>query len=255
MDRRDFLKTTGAAAVAAGAAGASARATDEPIDGAVQSPAVLAGTRVLALANDYAAGLPGLGAERLARRIEAASDGRFRIELADGAADAELTYGLAARHASLHPAFAFFAGLPFGQGLDVPDHHTWLAAAGGEMLWDELAAAFDFKPLVAGHTGASSGVWAGARLEQASDLAGARLHAVGLAADVLRSLGAIPVVMPAHEVRAALAGGDIRAAEWLGPLAAASPICNRSRSGCTSRASIRPAWCCRSPSHGGRGAG
>lgn len=218
MDRRDFLKTTGAAAVAAGTAAAPAGATE-----AQAGPVTRPGARLLTLGSQWAPEPAGFGSERLARRIETATDGRYRIVVEHGHADADLTYGSAGRHAKLHPAFAFFAGLPFAQGLDAPAQQTWLAVGGGEMLWDELAAEFGFKPLLAGHTGASAGVWAGARLETAADLARARLHVEGLAADVARALGATPVLMAPHELRAALAGGRIQAAEWLGPLAVAAP--------------------------------
>ena len=219
MDRRDFLKTTSAAAVAAGAASASAAAASET---QAAAPAILSGVRQLTLASP-ARDLPGSGADRLARRIETATDGRYRIELASAGGDADLTYGSAWRHAGLHRAFAFFAGLPFSQGLDAAALQTWLAAGGGAMLWDELAAEFGFKPLVVGHTGPSAGVWAAARLEAPSDLAGARLHVEGLAGDVLRDLGAMSATFGAEDLRAALADGRLQAAEWLGPLAAAAP--------------------------------
>ena len=216
MDRRDFLKTTGAAAVAGGTASAPA-ATEAQIG----APAILSGNRVLVLASETR-DLPGSGADRLARRIETATEGRYRVELASGA-DADLTYGSAWRHAGLHPAFAVFAGLPFSQGLDASSQQTWLAAGGGAMLWDELAAEHGFKPLVAGHTGPSSGVWSAVRLETPSDLAGARLHAEGLASDVLRNLGAVPATLAPEDLRGALVDGRLQAAEWLGPLAAAAP--------------------------------
>ena len=216
MDRRDFLKTTSAAAVAAGAASAAAS------EAQAAAPAVLSGIRELTLASS-SRDLPGSGADRLARRIETASDGRYRIELASAGADADLTYGGAGRHAGVHRAFAFFAGLPFSQGLDAPALQTWLAAGGGTMLWDELGAEFGFKPLVAGHTGPSAGVWAAARLEAPSDLVGARLHVDGLAGDVLRDLGAAPATLAAENLRAALSDGRLQAVEWMGPLAAAAP--------------------------------
>lgn len=223
MDRRDFLKTTGAAAVAAGATGAAAQANESEAAGRQPAPATLTGIRVLTLAAEHTPDLVGFGPERLARRIETATDGRYRISVQRGSADTDLTFGPSSRHAGLHRAFAFFAGLPFAQGLDAPSQHVWLAAGGGEMLWDDLAAEFGFKPLLAGHTGASAGVWAGARLEQASDLEGAILHVTGLAADAVRALGATPVEMAPHLLKAALVEGRIRAAEWLGPLAAVSP--------------------------------
>jgi TRAP-type mannitol/chloroaromatic compound transport system substrate-binding protein len=217
MDRRDFLKTTSAAAVAAGAASATAASEAQ-----TAAPAVLSGVRQLTLVST-SRDLPGSGADRLARRIETASDGRYRIELANAGADADLTYGGAWRHAGLNRAFAFFAGLPFSHGLDAAGLQTWLAVGGGAMLWDELAADFGFKPLVAGHTGPSAGVWAAARLEAPSDLAGGQLYAEGLAGDVLRELGATPGALAPEELRAALADGRLQAAEWLGPLAAAAP--------------------------------
>ena len=218
MDRRDFLKTTGAAAVTAGTAVSTTQAAAD----APAAPAILSGTRLLTLASEQAPEPVGFGPERLARRIETATDGRIRIDIRHGTADADLTYGSATRHADLHPAFAFFAGLPFGQGLDAPAQQAWLTVGGGEMLWDELAAEFAFKPLLAGHTGPSAGVWAGARLETPADLARATLHVEGLAADVLRALGATPVRLASHELRPALAGGRIQAAEWWGPPALAS---------------------------------
>jgi len=217
MDRRDFLKTTSAAAVAAGAASPSATATEVPQD----LPAIWSGSRQLTL-KSYSSDLPGSGAGRLARRIEIASDGRYRIELVESA-EADLTYGNASRDAGLHRAFAVFGGLPFSQGLDAAALQTWLAAGGGAMLWDELAAEHGFKPLVAGHTGPSPGVWAAARLETRSDLVGARLQVEGLAGDILRDLGATPATFAAEDLRAALADGLLEAAEWLGPLAAVAP--------------------------------
>ena len=113
--------------------------------------------------------------------------------------------------------------MPFSQGLDAPALQTWLAAGGGGMLWDELAAEFGFKPLVAGHTGPSAGVWSAARLEAPSDLAGGQVYVEGLAGDVLRDLGATPAMLAPEALRAALADGRLQAAEWLGPLAAAAP--------------------------------
>ena len=223
MDRRNFLKTTGAVAVAAGAATAPApAAADEASDSHLPAPAVLSGTRTLALSSQWAQHA-AFGPERLARRIEAAAGGRYRFEIGYEAGDAELTYGSAARHIGRHPAFAFFAGLPFAQGLGAPDQAAWLSVGGGGMLWDELAAAFAFKPLLAGHAGPGAGVWASARLESPADFTRATLHVDGLAADVVRALGAAPLQLAASELRQALAGGHIQAAEWLAPYPIAAP--------------------------------
>ena len=217
MDRRGFLKTTGAAAVAAGAATpAAAGSTDAPAALAITSDA-----QRLTLTSAWAAGLPGFDPARLARRIETATDGRFRIEAAALDTDSDLSFAYPS-HAT-HPAFAFFAGLPGMQGLAAPLAHAWLAFGGGQMLWDELAAPFGFKPLAVGHTGASAGLWASVRLERPSDLSGIALHVAGLAGEVVRALGAAPVELAPEAVRPALANGRLAAAEWLGPHAAAAP--------------------------------
>jgi TRAP-type mannitol/chloroaromatic compound transport system substrate-binding protein len=222
MDRRDFLKTTGAAAVAAGTvAGAPATASEAEAGSNPTAPAVLSGIRMLTLASTSPIDLPGAGAERLAQRIGAATGGRFCIQLQSGPDEADLSFG-SAYHAA-HPAFAFFAGLPFGHGLEAASMQTWLGPGGGQMLWDELAWAHGLKPLVAGHTGESAGVWATARLERTSDFAGQRIVVSGLAADVLRTLGATPVELNRADIKPALADGRIGAAEWLGPLAAVAP--------------------------------
>jgi TRAP-type mannitol/chloroaromatic compound transport system substrate-binding protein len=217
MDRRDFLKTTGAAAVAAGSASAAAAGETAP----VPAPEVLSSIRELTLSSDRPSP-PGEGADRLARRIEAATDNRYRVTVAQGG-DADLAYGSVWRHAGLHRSFHVFAGLPLAQGLATSDLQTWLAVGGGSMLWEELAAEFGHKPLVAGHTGRSAGVWASARLETVADLAGARVHVEGLAADVLGTFGAAPALLDATDLKAALADGTLQAAEWLGPIAAAAP--------------------------------
>jgi TRAP-type mannitol/chloroaromatic compound transport system substrate-binding protein len=214
MDRRDFLKTTSAAAVAVGAASAPAGALDLG-----QAPAILSGARELTLSS-LRAGPPGEGSDRLARRIETATDGRYRIVAWTHGAHPDLSYGTAYHYESPHRAFAFFAGLPFSQGVDASALQTWLAVGGGAMLWDELAAEHGFKPLVAGHTGPGVGVWATSRLETSRDLAGATLHAEGLAGDVLRALGAVPAEFSPNELHAALADGQLQAAEFLGPFAA-----------------------------------
>jgi TRAP-type mannitol/chloroaromatic compound transport system substrate-binding protein len=216
MDRRGFLKTTGAAAVVAGSASAAAAE-----DVAPATPSILPGARELMLSTDRSP-VPGEGADRLARRIETATGGRYRIAIRQHG-DADLSYGGVWRHAGLHRAFHIFAGLPFSQGLETSALHTWLAVAGGVMLWDELAAELGFKPLVVGHTGPSPGVWATARLETPSDLAGAPILAEGLAGDVLGALGASPVARPGGDLRVALADGRLVAAEWLGPMAEAAP--------------------------------
>jgi TRAP-type mannitol/chloroaromatic compound transport system substrate-binding protein len=228
MDRRDFLKVSGAAAATAavGASQSTAEQSTHKTDALTGAPHVSSALRELVLVTPWEVDLAGFGASaaRLARRIEIASGGRYRIAVDHNAAEAltvgDLAFGCPHENASLHPAFAFFGGLPCGQGLDAQAFQAWITTGGGEMLWDDLAAGFGMKPLLAGHTGPSAGLWSNRRLETAASLARLKVFAVGLAADVLRRVGAEPVSVAGHELKASLGGGLIHAAEWLGPMAA-----------------------------------
>lgn len=215
MDRRDFLKVGGAAAMA-GVGTSAAQASG------LSAPAILPDATELTLAAPGQPDVPGFGPDRLMRRIEQATGGRFRITMIADTASADLLFGATGHQRALHPAFAFFAGLPLSQGLHATTMHTWLVVGGGQMLWDDLAAQHGFKPMLARYESAGSGLWSSRRLDTVADIAGARLHADGLAADLASRLGAEPVRLDATELKASLAEGRIAAAEWAGPLQFAS---------------------------------
>ena len=229
MDRRGFLKSGGAAAMAAGAANAAAQAN--PVESGVEGGrhGRWPGARCLTLAVAPGYDLAGFGADRLARRIEMATDRRFQIECVAQAAAGDLSFGDAHRHVALHPGFAFFAGLPLGEGLPAADLQAWLTIGGGQLLWDELARPFGVKPLVAGHSSDSLGLWSNVRLEDATDVSGLPVSATGLGARVLQTLGAAPVATAPQDLVSALTTGRIRAAEWPGPAAtfALQPLAQR----------------------------
>jgi len=219
MDRRGFLISGGAAAVAAGATtgiapAMAAETTEEACPGRAEAPSV----RVLTMAVAPGYDLAGFGADRLANRIALATGGRFRIERIGPAAAADMRLTDAGWLATLHPAFAFFAGLPLGEGLPSADLDGWLTLGGGQLLWDELARPFGLKPLVAGHTGAGGGLWSSVRLQAAADLVGLPVAATGLAARVLEVMGAEVIDVAAPDLGAALTTGRVRAGEAGGPL-------------------------------------
>lgn len=229
MDRREFLRTSGGIAAAAAAAGTTAAQAQGP-EAAPAAPAVQSGARRLSLAMpwpDDGKG-PGDSARRLSRRIEVLSQGRLRIEIAELAgrqagaqSDSDLWHGAEHDNVLLHPAFAFFAGLPWDASLPAQELKSWLMAGGGQELWDDLSALSGTKPLLAGHTGPAH-LWAARPLESLADVAGQRIHVTGLAAEAFRALGAEPVQLPAHEVRVALAAGTIAAADLGGAIASMS---------------------------------
>jgi TRAP-type mannitol/chloroaromatic compound transport system substrate-binding protein len=219
MDRREFLITSSGAAVAA------ASATPVQAEGAPAPPAAaipLRGTApLLRLAMPWtdAPQGPADGAHRLARRLEALTGGRYRIEIAASVGsvpdhDAELALCPAHDFAPLHPAFAYFAGLPGSGGLGAQDLAHWIAIGGGQMLWDDLSRRHGWKPLLAGHSGEAPPLWSRQPIHGLSDLAGRRIAAPGLGGDVARALGAeAGEAPPPRDAAAALAEGTLFAAE------------------------------------------
>lgn len=211
MDRRSFLKTTGAAAgAAAGAsvAGAAHAASTQASDGA---PALASGTRELRVASawpDAVAG-PADDTRRLLASLVEASDGKWRFRVLDLPAgttainalsrgEADLLIASDNAHTALDPAFGYFGGLPGSMGLVAHDLEAWLVAGGGQLLWDDLGGHHGVKPLLAGHLGAPAGLWSQTPLKGLDDIEGAAIAANGLALDVARGLGA-EAVRAGHE--------------------------------------------------------
>lgn len=230
MDRRDFIKHSSAAAavtIGTGAVAGSAVAGQDP---GVAAPAVVPSGRALRLAMPWTQNGRGLAdsAGRLTRWLEMATDGRYRIAIADArhdlstlaAGDADLYHGSAHEFTRLDPAFGYFAGLPGPMGLRPTYLNAWLMAGAGQTLWDDLAATHGFKPLLAGHSGARAKLWSREAIREASELQGLRIAAYGLAADVVTELGAVAVDIPMADAGAALADGAIDAVEFGGTIAA-----------------------------------
>jgi len=206
MDRREFLITSGGAAVAAASAGAASQAGERAARGVVPAGNELKLAMTWA---DTPQG-PADSARRLARRIESMTGGRYRIKVSamsgglDLAGDADLVHGTAHDLAPLHPAFSFFAGLPGQAGLSASDFANWLVVGGGQTLWDDLAGQHGWKPLLAGHAGEAPPVWSRVPISSLGDLAGRRVFAPGLGADVARALGAEAVALAPSQIAGAM---------------------------------------------------
>jgi TRAP-type mannitol/chloroaromatic compound transport system substrate-binding protein len=232
MDRRAFLRTTGGAAVAASAGTAAAAHTAPELsqDTSVAAPGLVSGITELRLAGPWSAGFAGHAdqAQRLVRRIEAMSGGRYRVSLAAGLADglaavradeADLYFGTEHDHLAHHRALAYFAGLPGNRGVPPHDFVAWVLVGGGQELWDDLAAGFGVKALLAGHTGAQSVFVATRNVASMSELAGAKAAVAGLARDVVHGIGLKPVAIADAGLARAMARGEILVAERGGALA------------------------------------
>lgn len=237
MQRREFLKTTGAAAIAAPAtvlAASDTAATHaqaaEPARAALDTPSIHAGLRTLRLHSPLldARGSAGDQARRLAHRLATAADGRWHLERAapDTAADrprasslvavasghADLSLDLASEVPVRRPDDAYFAGLPGGIGMDAAALDGWLRAGGGQELWDELMGEIGAKPLLAGCTGAAPTLWSRTPIETTADLGGRAVALSAAGAMVADALGMVVRTTETEPVDA-LATGAIDIAE------------------------------------------
>lgn len=226
MDRREFLKSTGAAAAATTVA-ATATAAAEATPAAPIAGKGLQQLRLAVAADDGFAG-PADWAHRLARSIAELSGGRLHVTptfgVTDAAAavragDADLCFDAVGNLLDAHRGFAYFAGLPGDQGLDPRRLQAWIAVGGGDALWDDLAGDIGLKPLLAAHTGSQSLMLATASISSMASLAGVKAHVAGLARDVARGLGMDVVSLPPGELAPAMQQGAVQVAECGGAIA------------------------------------
>ena len=219
MDRRGFLKSTGAAAATAVAATGAAVAETAPA-----KPAVGKGLRELRLAVSHDDGFAGPAdwAHRLARSVGALSGGRLSVTPVFGvsntsaairAGDADICFDTVDHLVDVHRGFAYFAGLPGGHGISPQHLQAWISVGGGEALWDDLAGEAGLKPLLAAHTGSQSLMLATERPQSMQALAGRTIHVEGLARDVARGLGLDVVSLPAGQLADAMQRGEVHVAE------------------------------------------
>lgn len=213
--RRTLLKT----GLAVGAAGAFA------------SPAVAQGKRELKMVLGWPRNSPGNGTaiERFAQNVAKATDGRltFRIyganelvpvlgmfdAVSSGAVDCANSTGYYWTGKS--KAYNFFSTVPFGM---LPmEHFAWLTYGGGQKLWDELNAPHGLKSLPLSQTGAQMGGWYRKEVNSLADMKGLKARYPGFGGEILKALGATPVLMPLGEVFPALQSGALDAAELATP--------------------------------------
>lgn len=215
MERRKFLKSA-----ALGVTGA-----------ALAAPAVAQGTIEMAIVSTWPRDFPGLGlpAQRLAARITELTGGEINVtyfaagervgafdsfdEVASGNAQAYIAADYYWK--GKHPGWAPFTAIPFG--LTYTEIDAWTKYAGGQELWDELAAEFGLKNFAMGNTGVQMGGWFNKEINSADDLKGLKMRIPGLGGDVMAKLGASPISVPGGQIYENLVSGTIDATEWVGP--------------------------------------
>ena len=222
-DSTKSAKTTrrGFVAAAAGAAAASA----------LPAPAIAQGVVRWKMVTTWPRNFPGLGtgAQRIADRIAALTDGRMEVRLYaagelvpafeafDAVRDgiAEMTHDAAYYWVAKHKSAPFFCTVP--GGLTHQEHMGWIYHGGGQPLWDELYAGFGLKAFLAGGTGVQMGGWFQREIVDLESLKGLKMRIPGLGGEVVNRLGVTAVNLPGGEIMPALQSGVIDATEWVGP--------------------------------------
>jgi len=217
MKRRALIK--GAAAGAA--AGAATLAT----------PAIAQGKIEWRMVTTWPKNFPGqgTGAERFAKSVGDATDGRLTIKVfgagelvpafesfdavTRGAADC--FHGTPYYWVNKSKAMNFFSTVPFG--LVTSELAAWMNFGGGQELWDELYDQFGLKGYHGGSTGVQMGGWFNKEVRGPDDVKGMKMRIPGIGGEALRKLGMTTINLPAGEIFAALQSGAIDATEWVGP--------------------------------------
>ena len=218
MDRRSFLRTS---AIGGSAAAATTLA----------APAVAQGRTTWRMVTTWPRNFPGLGtgAQRVADRITAASDGALTVEVfaagevvpalqsLDAVIDgsAEMSHGAAYYWQNKSVGLSFFTGVPFG--MTSRELAAWVRYLGGQEIWDEIYDQFGLQGFLSGDTGTQAGGWFQNELTGIEDIQGMRFRTPGLGGQVWQKMGASVTNLAGGEIFAALQSGTLDAAEFVGP--------------------------------------
>ncbi len=228
MQRRDFVRKAALGAAGGGLfAGCGDRDTQQ--EGA---PSVVTRSNVQwRLVSSYGRALDTLfGApEGLARRVEALTEGRFKIRVYPAGeivpalevlgtvqnGTVQMGHSASYYYVGKNPALAFDTCVPFG--LTARQQNAWLYYGGGLELMREQFADFNIINLPGGNTGAQMGGWFRREINALSDLRGLKMRIPGLGGEVMSELGATVQVLGGGDIYPALERGAIDATEWVGP--------------------------------------
>ena len=215
MKRRSFLHGLGVGAAAS----------------ALATPAIAQTTETWRMVTTWPSNFPalGVGAQSLADRITAATDGRLRIQVfsagelvpalqsLDAVIDgsAEMSHGAAYYWQNKSAGLNFFTGVPFG--MMSRELAAWINNMGGQAIWDEIYDDFGVQGFIGGDTGVQAAGWFRDELTGVDSLKGLRMRAAGLGGRVFEKLGVAVQQMAGGEVFQALQSGTLDAAEFVGP--------------------------------------
>lgn len=216
MQRRDFLKTAGVGAAAAGLS----------LPARAEGPAIK-----WRMASSFPKSLDTIygGGETLSKRVAELTDGRFEIRVFAGGEivppfgvlDAVQQNTVECGHTASYyyygknKALALETTFPFG--LNTRQLTAWVLQGGGMELLREMFAEYGIVNFLGGSTGAQMGGWFRKEIKSLDDLQGLKIRIPGFGAEVFSRLGAVPQSLPGGEVYPSLERGAIDAAEWTVP--------------------------------------
>jgi len=217
MERRSFIKHTGLAGIlAAGSAPAFAQAAPEV---------------KWRLASSFPKSLDTIfgGAETISKRVAAASNNKFQIQVfaggeivpAFGVVDAVQNATVQCAHTAPYyffgkdPTFAFACAIPFG--MNCRQQNAWMYHGGGLQLVRDFMKDYNIINFPAGNTGAQMGGFFRKEIKSVADFQGLKMRIGGTGGLPLQKLGVIPQQIPGGDIYPALEKGTIDAAEWVGP--------------------------------------
>ncbi len=168
-------------------------------------------------------------AEVLAARVEALSEGRFKIrchpsgelvpplQVLDATQQGTVQVGHTASYyyTGKNPALAFDTAMPFG--LTARQQNAWLFRGGGLDAMRSVLSDFGIINFPAGNTGTQMGGWFRQPFSSLSELSALKMRIPGLGAEVMSRLGVSVQTIAGGEIYPALERGVIDATEWVGP--------------------------------------
>jgi len=114
------------------------------------------------------------------------------------------------------PGFVLFSSIP--NMMTMQEWVVWLyGPSQGIELWREFYGKYDVVPFPGALDGPEFGFFTNKPLRSVDDFKGMRLRTPGMGADVLRELGATPVVLPQEEIEDALQKGELDGFEFATP--------------------------------------
>ena len=223
MKRRDFIKKSGVAAVAASTA--------------IAAPAISQNRKQWRFVTTWPKNLPGLGtgAQYFADQVTACSGGLLEVKLyasgevvpafesidAVASGTVEMGHGAPYYWKGKSLASQLVSNFPFG--LTAQEYNAWYQHGGGRQLCDELYQdTLGCRFLLCGNTGVQHPGWSKKEINSLDDLQGLKMRMPGIGGASMAAIGATVINLPGSEVAAAFASGAIDWVEWNNPYGEAS---------------------------------